>query len=127
MTGKIGVLCIQRDGISIALPSRPTVVRAQFSADTIKDLDIIKDEGPESFIKQVVEVNKIPSLHVIVVMSSNACLIKDFILPQPQAQKKDDKVLSGSPEEQSPEVMLEEAIKNYIAHAPFENVVTKRM
>lgn len=118
MTGKIGVLLIQRDKIYLALPLFEKIFEIQFPQDVIHDLDILTEEGLDTIIKQFVEANKISQSHVVAVLGSSVCLIKDF-----------SQVASGNvqPKKQEDIITFEENIKTYIEHAPFDHVVTRRL
>lgn len=98
-----GVIWFDKTGLSIYLESKP-FLRLNFTPDVFSNLEIINKVKLESLIRAFIKQNNLSYLTFILIMTSDILFEKDWIIPQTEAQKKEE--------------------ADFIDNIPFENTVT---
>jgi len=128
MTEHTCIIYLQQDKFDFYLPSLGKVIEFRFVPEIIKDLEVINVVLLENLIKLFIANNKITPTELVIVLSDNVCFIKDFVLPvaPPQLSQEQNEQVGGVVH--TPRItadVLDDQIKHFIEHVPFENVVSK--
>lgn len=118
-TLRTGVIYLQKDKLQIYSPYAGNVLELKFTAQMVRDLDIVDLELIETTIKAFVMNGKIAPANLVIVLADNAYFTKDFL--QPAVQKTGATAIT-------PEVtkeILQSQAEQFIEHVPFDNVVSK--
>jgi hypothetical protein len=124
MSGRAGVIYIQRDKFQIYSPLMASVLEFRFVPEMIRDLDVINKELLEGVLKIFIEQNKIPVGNLVVFLADNVAFVKDFKLPD--TSSSDQKSGEEGSVDKAKKAMLEKEVKDYIELTPFEEVASKR-
>lgn len=127
MTAGTGIIFLQKDKFDFYSPGLIKIIEFRFVPEIIRDQEIINAELLENLIKIFVDNNKIIPSELVIVLSDNASFIKDFVSPpsaptlpvgvSPSAQPQ---VVNNESSEK-----VQEDIKAFIDHVPFENVLSR--
>ena len=101
----IGVIYIQRYKFQVYSPALQGVLEFVYVPELVKDMEVVNKDLFVNIVKIFIENNKIPVCNLIIVLSDNACFIKDFV---------------GEDQEK-----LKVSAQMFADHTPFENVSSK--
>jgi len=118
MTGKILLLFLRRGGFSAAIVPNEILPEATLPDKIMQDMEILAEDQLEIFIKQYIQAASLSSCHLFIILTNDIYITKDFFLKQQIGSEQLQAAVA---------VSLEEEIKEFIAHAPFEHVVNKRL
>ncbi len=127
MTTSTGIIFLQKDKFDFYSPGLTKIIEFRFVPEIIRDLEIINAELLENLIKIFVDNNKITPSELIIILSDNACFLKDFVSPP---------IVSGIPSEGNSSTQslpinneaskkMQEDINAFIDNVPFENVLSR--
>lgn len=98
-----GVIWFDKTGLSIYLENKP-FLRLNFTPDVFSNLEIIDKTKLENLIRSFIKQNNLSNLSFILIITSDLLFEKDWLLPQTEAQKKEE--------------------TDFIDSIPFDNTVT---
>ena len=93
------ILFIDRSGFSIFQDTLPNIVKFNFTADIVANLDVVNKEKFSNLIATFIQINKIISSSIAVVLSDTVIYIKDLANPL-EAQKDTQDFLEDVPFEE---------------------------
>lgn len=108
MSNKSGVVYIKRDKFEIYSPMSGTILEFRYVPEIIKDLDVVNKSLLEEIVKLFIDRAQIPSGNLLFVIADDASFIKDFTAESPNDKN-----------------FAQEKAREFIEHAPFDNVSSK--
>jgi hypothetical protein len=84
-----GVIWFDKTGLSIYLENKP-FLRLNFTPDVFSNLEIIDKTKLENLIRSFIKQNNLSNLSFILIITSDLLFEKDWLLPQTEAQKKEE-------------------------------------
>jgi hypothetical protein len=132
MTEGKGIVFLQKDKFDFYSPGLIKIIEFKFVAEFIHDLEVINSELLTDLIKLFVTNNKVQPTELLIILADNACFIKDFNSPSPVAQQQAASAPNQAPVSAAPVALthtasekMQEDIKSFIDHVPFENVLSR--
>ena len=118
MTGKTGVIYLQKDKFQMYSPFLASIVEFRFMPEVIRDLDVVNVELLGNLIRVFITNGKISPSNLVIVLADNAYFVKDFVYPAPVAQKG-----TVAPQKITHEDLQKQA-DVFVEHVPYDNVVS---
>ena len=125
MALKTDVLYLQKDRLELYSSVLNKVFEFLFVPEIVQDFDVKNSDLFESLINVFITNNKIPPSEIIVVLSDNACFIKDFVQPasaQNIARSGQADQPASTPLQALSNDDLQKDIDLFIQHVPYDKV-----
>lgn len=119
MALQTGVIYLLKDRVQIYSPLNGKVLEMKFTAEMVRDLDVINLELIENSVKTFITNGKIAPLGLIIVLADNTYFTKDFVPPAPQ--KTNTPAIAADVTKE----LLHNQAEQFVEHVPFDNVVSK--
>ena len=121
MSLKTDVLYLQKDRFELYSSTLLKVFEFLFVPEIVQDFDVKNSDLLKNLINVFIATNKIPASEIIIVLSDNACFIKDFV--QPVQVQATPTVSQQIPAPMPPPTDdLQEQVDMFIQHVPFDEV-----
>lgn len=123
-----GIVFLQKDKFDLYSPNLTKIIEFRFVPEIVRDLEVVNPDLLGNLIKLFVENNKVAPSEMIIVLSDNACFVKDFVLPpRPGAPQKPNDSNPPTPISPDAEAISKQRqdIEAFIDHVPFENVTSR--
>jgi len=112
-----GVVFIDKNSLYFYSPTN--TLGFAFSADAVKDFDLLSREKLSEEIKTFIEQNKISPVDLILIVSENASFIKDLVT------ESDHSGALESTQKENQKENVEQEIQNFTDNVPLENICVK--
>lgn len=122
---RTGVIYLQKDRFQFYLPQFASVLEFRFVPEMVRDGDVFNSELIENVVKLFVTNSKIPPSDLIIVLADNISFLKDITPPAPQPQPKTPGQPLQTVKTDMAKEELDEEVKRFITHVPFETVISK--
>lgn len=124
------LILLQKEKFDLYSLTTAKLYEFRFVPEIIRDLEVINIELLENLIKLFITSNKIAPENICIVLSDNACFIKDFlsnVTPQPVNSTQSVGASASAhpiPVLPNQDELIEQS-KEFIEHVPFDKVVSK--
>lgn len=127
-----GLIYLQKDKFDIYSLTTARLYEFRFVPEIVRDLEVMNFDLLENLIKLFIANNKIAPENISIILSDNACFIKDFMshITPPNAAAAQPTGTSASvsapviPVLPNQDELIEQS-KEFIEHVPFDKVVSK--
>ena len=123
-----GIVFLHKDKFDLYSPNLTKIIEFRFVPEIVRDLEVVNGDLLGNLIKLFVESNKVAPSELIIVLSDDACFVKDFVLPPSSVAPQ----MPTSPNQPTPILFDAETaskqrqdIEAFVDHVPFENVASR--
>ncbi|MDP2637951.1 MAG: hypothetical protein Q8P26_02740 [Candidatus Levybacteria bacterium] len=114
------VLFVDRNGFSIFQDTQSGIPRFNFTPDIVADLDVVDKDKFSSLIETFIQINKIISSGIVVILSDTIIYTKDIAKASPISSSS-NKQLSVLAEDEK----KAQEVQRFLANVPFEEIMAK--
>lgn len=119
------ILFLDRNGFSVFQDVLSNIPRFNFTSDIVTNLDVVNKEQFANLISTFIQINKIISSSVAVILSDDVIYAKNLINSLPKPSVSSQVLQNSTPSLNNINNEHKEEIQNFLENVPFEEILAK--